>query len=242
MKLLGFLYGSLVYVYFLGTFLYAIGFVTGWFVPRSLYTPGDGTGSAWIFNVCLLGVFGVQHTIMARKEFKRWWTRIIPAAVERSTFVLITNVILTVMFFQWRPMTDVVWEVDSAFGRGALTALAAFGFVIVLVSTFLIDHFDLFGLRQVVNLLRGKEHRDPSFYTPALYKFTRHPLYVGFILAFWAAPTMTTGRLLFAAATTAHILFAIQLEERDLIHAFGDKYREYKKRVPMLVPTWRMMD
>ncbi len=236
-KVLALAYGLACYVFFLFTFLYAIGFVGNIVVPKSIDSGIEGPiATAIIVNVILLGIFAVQHSGMARQGFKRWWTRFVPNPLERSTFVLITNLLLVLMYWQWRPMTGVVWEVDNAFGSAVLWALFALGWALVLLSTFVIDHFDLFGLRQVMLYARGRPDPSPEFKVTWFYKFVRHPLLLGFVIGFWATPTMTTGHLLFAIVTTGYILVAIRLEERDLITLFGDAYREYRQRVPMIIP------
>ena len=236
-KVLALAYGLACYVFFLFTFLYAIGFVGNIVVPKSIDSGIEGPiATAIIVNVILLGIFAVQHSGMARQGFKRWWTRFVPNPLERSTFVLITNLLLVLMYWQWRPMTGVVWEVDNALGSAVLWALFALGWALVLLSTFVIDHFDLFGLRQVMLYARGRPDPSPEFKVTWFYKFVRHPLLLGFVIGFWATPTMTTGHLLFAIVTTGYILVAIRLEERDLITLFGDAYREYRQRVPMIIP------
>jgi protein-S-isoprenylcysteine O-methyltransferase Ste14 len=232
-----FVYGSVCYLLFLGTFLYAIGFVANWIVPKSIDTGEVGPrGAAILVNVLLLGLFAVQHTIMARPAFKAWWTRIIPAAAERSTFVLASCACLCLMFWQWRPMPEIIWDPQYPVVRGVLYGLCALGFGIVLYSTMLIDHFDLFGLRQVVLHVRKKDYTHPPFMERSLYRLIRHPLMLGFIIAFWATPTMTAGHLLFAIVTTGYMLFGIQVEERDLVRFLGDDYNQYRKRTPMLLP------
>jgi len=234
---LSFLYGVLAYVMFLGVFLYAIGFLGNFGVPTTLDAARSGPiGEALLVNALLLGLFAVQHSVMARPWFKRWVTRIIPQTIERSTYVLASNLAMILLFWQWRPMGGVLWDVSGTGFGMALQALFAFGWLLVLVSTFLINHFDLFGLRQVWMNLRGKEYEPLSFVVPGPYRLVRHPLYVGWITVFWAAPTMTVAHLLFAVATTAYILVAIQFEERDLVKEHGPSYDEYRRRVPMLIP------
>ena len=193
---------------------------------------------AIIINLLLMSLFAIQHSVMARQGFKQWWTKFVPKSVERSTYVLFASLALILLFWQWRPIPTVVWSIANPSLAMIVLGLSIVGFLLVLSSTFLINHFELFGLHQVVNNLAGREMPAPRFYTPLFYKFVRHPLYLGFIIAFWAAPTMTVGHLLFAAVTTAYILVAIVLEERDLVNLFGDEYRKYRSRVPMLLP-WR---
>jgi methanethiol S-methyltransferase len=239
-RLLALAYGAVAYVVFLGTILYAIGFVTGFAVPKTIDTGSIGPiGEALIINVLLLSLFAVQHSVMARRPFKRWWTQIVPASIERSTYVLLASLALILMFWQWRPIPTIVWQVSEPTLTTALLGLSLFGWFIVFLSTFLINHFELFGLQQVVFNLAGRGAAEPRFKTPLLYRVVRHPLYLGFIIAFWATPAMTAGHLLFAIVTTAYILVAIALEERDLIELFGDEYRNYRQRVAMLVPFWR---
>jgi methanethiol S-methyltransferase len=238
-RLISFLYGLASYAIFFVTFLYAIGFVCGLVVPKTIDTGGVvPTAEALIVNLLLMSVFAIQHSVMARKQFKQWWTQFVPAPIERSTYVLFTSLALILLFWQWRPMPTPVWQIGDASVAMAVTALSLVGWLVVLTSTFLINHFELFGLQQVVNNLAGRSAAAPRFRTPLYYKFVRHPIYLGFIIAFWAAPTMTVGRLLFAAVTTAYIFVGIFLEERDLVDLFGDEYRRYRERVSMLVP-WR---
>jgi methanethiol S-methyltransferase len=232
-----FLYGVAAYLCFLATFLYAIGFVGDFAVPRSIDSAREGTlGAALAIDLLLLGVFAVQHSAMARPAFKRWWTRIVPEAAERSTYVLLSSLALFLLFWQWRPIGGIVWNVTDPLARAILLGVFATGWLTVLVTTFLINHFDLFGLRQVWLHLRGKAYRPLPFVTPGPYRHVRHPLYVGWLLAFWATPTMTVAHLVFALATTAYILIAIRLEERDLVSIHGESYEEYRRRVGMLVP------
>jgi len=235
-----FTYGSLSYVIFLATFLYAIGFIGNFGVPTAL--DGQARGpliGALMVDVALLTLFAVQHSVMARKWFKEWWTRVVPKPLERSTYVLFSSAALLLLFWQWRPLGGVVWSVENPTGQLILRALFAFGWLMVLVSTFLINHFDLFGMRQVWLYLRGRDYTTLKFGTPGPYRLVRHPLYVGWLFAFWSTPTMTFAHLLFSLATTAYILLAIQFEERDLIREHGDTYQAYRRSVPMLIPFVR---
>jgi protein-S-isoprenylcysteine O-methyltransferase Ste14 len=238
-RLIALLYGLVAYVAFFGTILYAIGFVTVGLVPKTIDTgPATPLAEAVIVNLLLMLLFAVQHSVMARRQFKQWWTQFVPKSVERSTYVLFSSLALILLFWQWRPLPAVVWQIDNPQIAMAATGLSLLGWVILFTSTFLINHFELFGLHQVASNLVGSAMPEPRFRTPLYYKFVRHPIYLGLIIAFWAAATMTVGHLLFAAVTTAYIFVGIFLEERDLIAFFGDDYRRYKERVSMLVP-WR---
>lgn len=241
-------YGVVAYVIFLLAFLYLVGFVadadftvgTVHVVGKSIDRGGLGDGTltvtAAVVDVALLALFGVQHSVMARQGFKRWWTRMVPPSAERSTYVLASNICLVALVAAWYPITHDIWRVTAQPLRTVLTATALVGWAIVLLSTFLIDHFDLFGLRQVFARSRGRQPAQHQFTTPFFYRAVRHPLYLGFLIAFWATPRMTLGHLLFAAAMTGYILLAVRFEERDLIRAFGEQYHDYRRRVPMLIP------
>jgi protein-S-isoprenylcysteine O-methyltransferase Ste14 len=238
-RLLAFVYGLVAYLTFFGTILYAIGFVTGIGVPKTIDSGRVvPLAEAIVVNLVLMTIFAVQHSVMARKPFKAWWTQYVPKAIERSTYVLFSSLALVLLFWQWRPIPAVVWQVADPTVALAVTGASMIGWVMVFFSTFLINHFELFGLHQVANNLAGRDMPAARFRTPVLYKVVRHPIYLGFIIAFWVAPTMTFGHLLFAAVTTAYIMVGIALEERDLIELFGDEYRRYRERVSMLVP-WR---
>jgi protein-S-isoprenylcysteine O-methyltransferase Ste14 len=239
MKRIGYLlYGVVCYGVFLATFLYLIAFVEAAFVPRTIDAggPGSSTAVALVIDALLLSLFGVQHSVMARRGFKQAWTRIVPEPIERSTYVLFTSLCLIALFHFWRPIPYVLWDVGHAGLRGLLVGVSLLGWGIVLVATFLINHFDLFGLRQV--WLAGRNQQRPShpFRTPLLYKLVRHPIYLGFIIAFWVTPTMTVGHLVFAVVMLGYILIAIQYEERDLMREYGDQYVDYRQRVRGLVP------
>ena len=236
-KVLAYLYGIVCYLIFFGSFLWAIGFIAGVVVPKTI---DSGTaGAFWpslAINAGLLGLFGLQHSGMARSGFKRVWTKIVPETIERSTYVLFSSLALILLLWQWQPMPELIWSVEAEAGRIALWALQAFGWLTVLYTTFLISHAHLFGLKQVHQYWRDEEPEDPEFQTPGPYKYTRHPMMIGFFFAFWATPEMSVGHLVFALLTTGYTLVALQLEERDLIKVFGEKYRAYRRRVPMLIP------
>lgn len=236
------LYGVGVYALFLFTFVYAMGFVAGVGVPRGINDgPAASLWSSIFINAGLLSAFAIQHTIMARPAFKRWWTQIVPAPAERSTFVLATCAILLSLYAFWRPLPGVIWDVKAPVLRAVLWTAYAGGWLLVLYASFLIDHFDLFGLRQVWLHWRGKTHGHPGFAMPRLYRMVRNPLMLGFLIAFWSAPTMTAGRLLFALLTTGYILVGVRIEENDLLKLLGEPYRRYRERTPMLLPSMRAM-
>jgi protein-S-isoprenylcysteine O-methyltransferase Ste14 len=234
-------YGVVAYVLFLATFLYTIGFIGNLFVPKSIDSGAPAPlAQALVVNAGLLLLFALQHTVMARRSFKRWWTGIVPASIERSTFVLAATLALALLDWQWRPIAEpVVWRIEGAIAESAIWAVFWLGWAVLLVSTFLINHFELFGLRQVFAHLTGRAIPEPEFRTPFLYQYMRHPIYVGFLLGFWATPVMTAGHLLFAVGGTGYILVGIWFEERDLMAQFGERYRRYRQQVGMLVPGRR---
>ena len=236
-RILSFVYGAVAYAIFLATFLYAIGFVGNWLVPKSIDSGEQQSLSIAIpINIALLGLFALQHSIMARPVFKEWFTAIVPQPVERSTYVLLTCVALSLLFWQWQPIAQEVWRIENPAGYYAMLALCAIGWLTVLASTCMLDHFELFGLKGAYQYLVSGEPDALEFKQPLLYAYVRHPIMLGFVIAFWAAPVMTAGHLLFAVVTTAYVLIAIQIEERDLVALFGNEYREYRTRVPMLFP------
>jgi protein-S-isoprenylcysteine O-methyltransferase Ste14 len=240
MGAVAFLYGIICYLLFLASFLYAIGFVGNLVVPKSIDSGVAGPlGIALLTNVILLGLFAVQHSVMARQGFKDWWTRLVPKSVERSTYVLLSSLLLFLLYWKWQPMPETVWSVENPAGRLVLQVLFWAGWAIVLLGSFMIDHFDLFGLRQVWSRLRGRAYSPPGFRKPAFYRYVRHPLMFGFLVAFWATPDMSQGHLLFSLATTGYILIGVFFEERDLVKNLGTVYVEYRREVSMVLPLPR---
>lgn len=238
-KLLQMFYAVIAYIVFLGAFLYSIGFVGALLVPKTIDTgPVSTLPVALAIDAALLGLFAVQHSVMARPAFKRWWTTIVPAGAERSTYVLFSSLILLLLFWQWRPLHAPIWSLDGLAAQSA-TAIFALGWLVVLASTFMLSHFELFGLTQAYAALRNRAVEAIPFHTPMLYGLVRHPIMLGFIIAFWAAPAMSLGHLVFAVATTLYILVALQFEEADLLAAFGARYADYRRRTPMLIPLTR---
>ena len=231
-------YGVGTYLFFFCTFLYLIGFVGNWVVPKGIDdgTPAGSAGTAIAINVLFLGLFALQHTIMARPAFKEVWTRWVPWHLERATFVLLTTAILACMAWQWRPLPVPVWQIEHPLAAALFVGISLAGWGIVLISTFLIDHFELFGLKQCISYALGRPHEHPTFKERLFYKWVRHPLMLGFLIAFWATPIMSQGHLLFAIVTTVYVLLALQIEERTLVHLHGERYRDYQRRVPMLLP------
>tara|TARA_R110002074_G_scaffold399845_1_gene593900 strand:+ start:1661 stop:2404 length:744 start_codon:yes stop_codon:yes gene_type:complete len=236
-KFLQMLYALVAYVFFFGTFLYLVGFLGGLVVPKTIDSGPEGPWlSALIINLVLIGIFAIQHTVMARPAFKSWWTKIVPNSIERSTYVVATNLTLVLLFWQWRPLTSVIWDLDGVAGQ-IMFGVFGFGWLVVLISTFMLSHFELFGLTQAYAGFRGRVSHDIPFHTPMLYGLVRHPIMLGFIIAIWAAPTMSLGHLVFAFATTLYILIALHFfEERDLLKVIGTEYADYRRRVPMLIP------
>lgn len=236
-KFLFFLYGIVCYAIFFVTFLYAMGFVNNLYVPKSMDKGYQGgTAYAWLVDLTLLTLFALQHSVMARPEFKKWWTKMVPWAIERSTYVLFASASLILLFAFWRPLPGVIWDVQDTVLSGVLTGLYFFGWCTVLFGTFLINHFNLFGLQQVYNHLNDREPRTLSFVKPMLYRVVRHPIMLGFIIAFWSTPWMTIGHMLFSVATTGYILVAIQLEERDMVGQYGAEYKRYQREVSQIIP------
>jgi protein-S-isoprenylcysteine O-methyltransferase Ste14 len=236
-KVLASIYAAVTYLIFLGAFLYAIGFVGNYLVPKSIDSGKEGDFvTSVLINLILLGLFAVQHSLMARPFFKRWWRQVVPPVIERSTYVLFASLLLILLFWQWLPLTGAIWSVTGQPGSIILQVISLVGWLIVLTSTFMINHFDLFGLRQAYLYLKGEPYHQVPFTIRYLYHFIRHPIMLGFIIAFWATPQMTVGHLLFAIATTSYILIGIQLEERDLLTSHREEYRQYRQKVSMLVP------
>ena len=231
------IYGLICYAFFLVAFLYAVGFVSNFVVPKSMDT-GATTSLLWAtaVDLSLLGVFAIQHSVMARPGFKKVWTKVIPESVERSTYVLCASLALMLLFWQWQPIDIILWDLSNTVWSNLLWGLCGIGWLLVFLSTFLVNHFDLFGLRQVYLYFREQEYESLQFRTPVFYRYVRHPIYLGFIIAFWATPIMTVAHFIFAFGTSAYILIGIFLEERDLVSIYGEQYQEYRKEVPMLIP------
>ena len=236
-KILSFLYGVIAHVGFLAVFMYLVGFLANFAVPKTVDSGDPGPfGIALAVNVLLLAIFGIQHSVMARQGFKRWWTRVVPQHLERSTYVLISDLLFVLLIWQWQPMVGVVWQVDQPVATMILWGLFGIGWLTVVLSSFMINHFDLLGTRQVYLHLIGKEYSSLDFKTKGFYNVVRHPIMVGWIIAFWATPQMSMGHLVFAIGTTVYILIAIQIEERDLISFHGESYKKYIHKVAMILP------
>lgn len=238
-----FLYGLMGYLLFFAVFLYWIGFMINLWVPKSI-DSGQSSSiiQAVLIDFLLISLFGLQHSIMARRSFKQWLGKLMPKSTIRSTFVIVSSAILALIFWQWQPIPITVWHIESEFGRGITFGLFGLGWGILVLSTYLINHFELFGLQQVYNNLRNKEFREPHFQTPLLYKIVRHPMMVGVVIAIFATPEMTIGHLLFAVGMTMYILIGVVFEERDLVRAFGNRYRKYQSEVPKLIPVFTQKD
>lgn len=238
-RIISFFYGIIAHAGFLIAFLYLIGFLANFAVPKSIDSgQPEPFGQALLMNVILIGIFGIQHSVMARQGFKRWWVKIVPRHIERSTYVLISDLLVALLIWQWRPMTGVIWDVEHPAGRLVLWALFGAGWLMIVLASFMINHFDLLGTRQVYLHLRGKDYSPLDFKATGFYKYVRHPLMLGWITAFWSTPHMTVGHLVFAVGTTAYILIAIQIEERDLVRFHGEAYEKYRRQVSMLLP-WK---
>ena len=236
-RIISFLYGVIAHAGFLVILLYLIGFLGNFLVPKSIDSGQVGpVGQALIINLILLGIFGIQHSVMARSGFKQWWTRIVPQHIERSTYVMISNLLVVLLLWQWQPMVGVVWNVEHPVGTAIFWGLFGLGWLVLVLASFMINHFDLFGTRQVYLYLRGKDYTILEFKTKGFYKYIRHPLMIGWIIAFWSTPHMTVGHLVFAVGTTVYILIAIQIEERDLVRFHGEAYESYRRKVSMLLP------